>query len=132
MKGLTSSVTKALPVGARLVCDDNSGAKVVQIIGVIRYRASKSTYPAAGVCDIIIVSVKKGNPKMRKKIERATVIRQKKEYRRANGVHIAFEDNAAVLIDEGGLPKGSEIKGAIAREVAERYPKVAAIAAAVI
>ena len=52
--------------------------------------------------------------------------------RRASGLRVGFEDNAAVLVDDTGLPKGTEIKGAIAREVAERFPKVAAIAAAVV
>ena len=60
------------------------------------------------------------------------IIRQRMQYRRPNGVRIQFEDNAAVLVDDQGLPVGTEIKGAVAREVADRFPKVAAIAAAVV
>ncbi len=132
MRGLTATITRSLPLGAQIACDDNSGAKILQIIGMAGYRGTKNKYPAAGICDVVVASVKKGAPKLRKKIEKAVIVRQRKEYRRANGVHVMFEDNAAVLIDENGLPKGSEIKGAIAREVAERYPKVAAIALAVV
>lgn len=69
---------------------------------------------------------------MMKKVVRALVVRQKKEYRRPTGTRILFEDNAAVLITEEGLPVGTEIKGVVAREVAERFPKVAAIAPGVV
>jgi len=132
MRGLTSKISKSLPVGANLFCDDNSGAKIVHMIGKVGYKGSKAAYPAAGVCDTIIVSVRKGSPKVRKKIEKALIVRQRKEFRRPNGLRIMFEDNAVVLIDDNKLPKGTEIKGAIAREVAERFPKVAAIALAVV
>ena len=132
MKGLAAHIPKALQVGSRLICEDNSGAKLVQIIGVVGWRAKQNRIPKAGIADIVIVAVKAGVPQMKKKMERAVIIRQRKEFRRANGTRIFFEDNAVVLIDEQGLPKGTEIKGAIAREVAERYPKVAAIAVAVV
>jgi len=132
MKGLASKMTKPLPRGARLLCDDNSGAKIIEIIGVVGCKGTKSRYPAAGIADLIIVSVKKGTPQMVKKVERAVIIRQRKEFKRPNGVRLMFEDNAAILIDDQGLPKGTEIKGVIAREVAERFPKVAGIAAAVV
>ncbi|MEM3399672.1 MAG: 50S ribosomal protein L14 [Candidatus Micrarchaeia archaeon] len=132
MKALASRIPRALTTGSQLVCDDNSGAKVIQIIGVIGWKGRRGRLPRVGIGDVVIISVKKGTPKMRKKIEKAVIIRQKKEIRRANGMRVQFEDNAAVLIDDEGLPKGTEIKGAIAREVAERFPKVAAIAFAVV
>ncbi|MCX6777427.1 MAG: 50S ribosomal protein L14 [Candidatus Micrarchaeota archaeon] len=132
MKGLPSRVTRGLTVGSRLVCDDNSGAKIVAIIGVIGTKGRHGSVPSAGVGDTVIVSVKKGTPQMRKKIERGVIVRQRREFRRPTGYRIMFEDNALVLIDDKGLPKGTEIKGAICREVAERFPKVAAIAAAVV
>ena len=69
---------------------------------------------------------------MIKKVERALVIRQKSAIRRPNGLRVCFEDNAVALVDEGGLPKGTEIKGVIAREVVESFPKVAAIASGII
>lgn len=132
MKGLGTRIIKGLGRGSELICDDNSGAKLVSIIGVIGWKGRRGRYPKAGIGDIVIVSVKEGSPEMRKKIERAVIVRQRATMRRASGTRLEFEDNAVVLIDEQGLPKGSEIKGAIAREVAERFPKVAGIAAAVV
>lgn len=132
MKGLGTSVTKALPVGARLVCNDNSGAKIVQIIGVKGAKAAFRATPKAGVGDIVIVAVKKGHSSKKGKVLKAVIIRQKQAYSRPNGMRICFEDNAVVIINDDGLPVGTEIKGAIAREVSDRFPKVAAIAPAVV
>lgn len=132
MRGLGTHITKGLQVGSRALCDDNSGAKIVQVIGVLGWKARRGRVPKIGIGDMVIVAVKKGVPAMKKKVERAVVIRQRQEIRRPNGMRLAFEDNAVILIDDQGLPKGTEIKGAIAREVAERYPKVAGIAAAVV
>ena len=58
---------------------------------------------------------------MKGKIEKAVIIRTKQEYRRPNGMRVKFEDNAVVLVDEEGLPKASEIKGCVAKEVGERF-----------
>jgi large subunit ribosomal protein L14 len=62
----------------------------------------------------------------------AVIIRQRKEYRRANGMRIKFEDNAAVLINEKLEPRASEIKGPVAKEVVERFPAVGKIATIVV
>lgn len=132
VKGLGSNVTRGLQVGSHVFCDDNSGVKYAQIIGVIGWKARRGRVPEVGVGDIVIIACKKGAPQMKKKVERAVIIRQRREFRRPNGERVMFEDNAVILIDDAGLPKGTEIKGAIAREVAERYPKVAAVASAVI
>jgi len=132
MKGLTSKVTKTLTILTNLKCDDNSGAQVLKIIGLLRYKGVRNRYPAAGVGDTVICSVIKGDTKMIGTKVTAVITRQRKEYKRPNGTRIGFEDNAAVLINEDGLPVGTEIKGVIAREVAEKYPKVSAIAATVI
>lgn len=131
MQGLTARITRGLTTASRLTCDDNSGAKIVEIIGVIGTKARLRRYPRAGVGDIVIVAVKKGKPEIVKKKERALVVRQRKEFRRGKE-RVRFEDNACVLIDDQGLPKGTEIKGCVAREIAERFPKVVAIAAAVV
>ena len=132
MKGLTSNVIKTLTTGSMITCSDNSGAKVIYIIGSLRYKGTRAKYPKVGVGDIVIASVKKGKPDMIKKVVKALIVRQKKEYRRANGVRLFFEDNAAVLVNDDFLPVGTEIKGVVAREIAERYPKVAAISAGVV
>jgi len=132
MKGLQSKVPKGLTIGSKVICDDNSGAKIVQIIGVKGSHTKRTRNPSVGVGDIVIVAVKKGVPQMKKKIEKAVIIRQKRGIRRAGGTRVEFEDNAVVLIDDQGLPKGTEIKGVIAREVIDRFPKVAGIASAVV
>lgn len=131
MQGLTAKISKPLTIGSQLTCDDNSGAKTVEIIGIVGAKGRLRRYPSAGIGDIIIVAVKKGKPEMVKKKERAVITRQKVAFRRGKEL-IKFEDNACVLIDEQGLPKGTEIKGAVAREIAERFPKVVPLSSAVI
>lgn len=133
MKASVSSISKPLTIGTRLVCADNSGAKQLEIIGVRKYQGVRRRYPKAGIGSIVTCSVKKGNPNMRKKKVQAIIIRQRKEYRRPDGMRIQFDDNAAVLLDpEKGVPVGTEIKGVLAREVAKGYPKIAGIAAGVV
>jgi large subunit ribosomal protein L14 len=132
MKGLTSKVIKTLTLGTKMPCTDNSGAKIIYVIGALGYRGTRGRNPTVGVGDIVIASVRKGKPDMVKKIVKALIVRQKKEFRRANGMRILFEDNAAVLVNDDFLPLGTEIKGVVAREIAERFPKVAAISAGVV
>ena len=132
MKAIRSNIPRALNAGARIDCVDNTGAKVLQIISVKKYRGVQNRYPRAGVGDICVVSVKKGTPEMRKQIFLAVVVRQKKEIRRPDGIRLTFEDNAMVLVDESGIPKGTDIKGPVAREVAERFPKVGTTASIVV
>ncbi len=132
MQAIGSSVVKALQVGSRLVCADNTGAKELKLIGVIGYKGRKRLRPKAGVGDMIVVSVTKGKPDLKGKVVKAVIIRQRKEYRRPDGTRIAFMDNAAVIVNDKGEPRGTEVKGPIAREVADRYPKIARIASVVV
>lgn len=132
MKQISANVTRGLPIGTRCICSDNSGAKEVEIISVIKFKTKRKGVQTAGIASLLNVVVKKGKPTMKKKMERAVVVRVKKEYRRKNGWRISFEDNAVVLTDPKGFPKGSEIKGCVAKEVGERYPKIAGLSAAVI
>ncbi len=132
MKGLKAKITKALPTGARLDCVDNSGAKVVQIIAVKGYRGVKNRYPKAGVGDMVIITVKRGRPEIKKQILKAVIVRQRKEYRRPSGMRIKFEDNAAVIVDDKGNPKGTEIRGPVAREALERFSKIASSATIIV
>ncbi len=131
MQALAARMTKPLSIGSQLNCDDNSGAKIVQIIGVIGSKARLRKVPSAGIGDIVRVSVKKGKADMMGKKELAAITRQRKEFRRAKA-RVKFEDNACVLIDDQHLPRGTEIKGCVARELAERFPKLIAIAPAVV
>ncbi len=132
MKAISGKPIKTLTLGSYLNCTDNSGAKIISIIGALGYRGVRKRNPTVGVGDVVVASVKKGKPDMVKKVVKAIIVRQKKEIRRPNGVRIIFEDNAAVLVNDDFLPLGTEIKGVVAREIAERYPKVAAIAAGVV
>jgi len=111
--------------GTRLVVADNSGAKEVMVVGVIGVKTRLRRLPFASVGDMVIVTVKKGTPELRGQMLRAIIIRQKKPYRRPDGNWIAFEDNACVLVNPDGTPKGKEIRGPVAREAVERWPQIA-------
>ena len=124
-------MTVALPVAAVISCADNSGAKSMFIISVRGYKGRLNRLPAATVSDLIVVTCKKGKPALRKKVHLAVVIRQKKLWRRKDGVVIGFEDNAGVIINDKGELKGSAITGPVAKECAELWPKIASVAPAV-
>jgi len=129
MQAVKARVTRGLPAGSRVETCDNSGAKVVKIFGVKGHKTTKGKVPAAGVGDMVLVAVKKGSPEMRKQVAFAVVVRQKKEYRRPNGERVKFADNAVVILkDEKGNPKGTLIKGPVAKEAADRYPGISKLA----
>ncbi len=129
MKAISAKVTPGLNLGAKMIASDNSGAKIVKLVSVKKAKAKKGKQVCAKIADWVKVSVKKGIPDMKGKVFDAVLIRQKKSYRRLNGERIAFEDNAvAILKDDKGNPKGTQIKGPVAREVMERWPQVAKIA----
>jgi large subunit ribosomal protein L14 len=132
MKPISARGTLGLNLGALLLAADNSGARIVKLVGVKRGKGRKGKQMAAKISDWVKVSVRKGVPEMKGKVFDAVVIRQRKPYRRNNGERIAFEDNAvAILKDDKGNPKGTQIKGPIPREVLERWPQVAKIASIV-
>ncbi|MBN2517972.1 MAG: 50S ribosomal protein L14 [Candidatus Altiarchaeota archaeon] len=124
MIGISSKVTKTLPVGAQLVCADNTGARIFEIITVAGFKGRRRTVPVAGIGDLIIGSAKKGVPEIQHQVLKAVIIRQRKEFRRADGTRVKFSDNACILVDEEGKPKGTEIKGPVAKEVLERWNKI--------
>ncbi|MCZ3364660.1 MULTISPECIES: 50S ribosomal protein L14 [Methanobacterium] len=132
MKAISSNVTRVLPIGARLQCVDNTGAREVEIVSVKGYKGVRRRLATAGVGDMIIVSVKKGTVDMRKEVMTAVVVRQKKEYKRADGLRVKFEDNAAVIISPEGVLKGSEIRGPVAKEAAERWPGIGSAASTIV
>jgi large subunit ribosomal protein L14 len=132
VKAIKAEIPRALPTGARLICTDNTGARVLEIISVKGYKGVRRRYPSAGVGDLVVVSVKKGTPEIRKQVLYAVIVRQRKEYRRPDGTRVKFEDNAAVITNERGEPRGSEIRGAVAREAAERFPKIGTIASIIV
>lgn len=133
MKAVSSRITKALPVGAVVAACDNSGAKLLKIFSVKCHKTVKGRIQSAGIGEVVLASVISGNPEMRKKTVLAVVARQKKEFRRANGIRLKFEDNALIVLkDDKGNPKGTLLKGPIAKEVAERWPAIAKIATIVV
>ena len=114
--------------GSRLKVADNSGAKIVGCIGI----PGASKIRTASIGDKIKVAVKLADPdgivKTHAK-ETAVLVRTKKEVRRKDGSYIRFDDNAVVMIDKDGLPKGSRIFGPVARELREKgYLKIVSLA----
>jgi large subunit ribosomal protein L14 len=132
MKPVSAKISKTLQAGSYLICADNSGASLIQVVAVKGYKGVKSRSPRCGIADWIIAAVKEGDAKLVHEVVQAMIIRQRKEYRRPNGMRIKFEDNAAVLINEKGEPRGSKIKGAVAREVVERLSTIGKIATIVV
>jgi len=127
-KGMHShgqKITRGLVAGSELKCTDNTGARVLRLIQAMGYKGRLRRYPSATIGDKITVSVRQGSPDMRKKIFQAVIVRQRRSYRRVDGVWVQFEDNAAVIITPEGEMKGSEIRGPVAREAAERWPRIA-------
>ncbi len=129
MKALKARIPRALPVGSFVPTCDNSGAKTLRIFTVMGAKTVKRRFPAAAVGDLVMASVRKGKPDMRKQVVLAVIVRQRKEYRRADGTRIKFEDNAAVVVkDDKGNPKGTLFKGPLAKEACERWPGIAKVA----
>jgi large subunit ribosomal protein L14 len=134
-KGLTGhgpKISRGLPTGSELRCTDNTGARVVRLIQVMGYKGRLRRYPSAAVGDRVAVSVREGTPDMRKKIFQAIIVRQRKPFRRTDGVWVQFEDNAAVIITPEGEMKGSEIRGPVAKEAAERWPRIASVSSTIV
>ena len=107
-------------------CADNSGAKSelptlqqpihklmsdLYVIAVVGFGARLSRLPAAAAGDMVMASVKKGKPELRKKVMPAVICRQRKPWRRRDGVFLYFEDNAGVIVNAKGEMKGSAING---------------------
>ncbi len=132
MKAISARTTAGINLGSIMVAADNGGAKIVKIVSVKHGKGRKGKQGCAKVGDWVKVAVKKGIPDMKGKVFDAVLIRQKRPWRRFSGERIAFEDNAVALLkDDKGNPKGTQIKGPIAKEVMERWPQVAKIASIV-
>jgi len=122
----------------RLDVVDNSGAKIVQVIGVLGGSTARGrkTRRTAGVGDRIVCAVKKSLPnadvKQGDKV-RAVIVRTKYPTRRKDGSYVRFDSNACVLIEEDGNPVGTRIFGAVARELREsNYMKIVSLASEVV
>ncbi len=128
MKAIKAAMGRPLPHTAEIFACDNSGARILRIISVVGHKTKRGRIDAGGIGDKIMASVVDGKPEMRKQVVMAVIARQKKEFRRLDGTRMRFEDNAAIVIkDELGNPKGTMVKGPVAREVCDRWPNVAKI-----
>jgi len=125
-------ITRAIPLSAVINCADNTGAKTLRVVQVTRAKSRLKRVPAASVGDHIVCVVKRGPPDLRKQTFGAVIVRQKYPVRRVSGLRISFEDNAAVIVTPEGELKGTDIKGPVASEAAERWPRIANLASIII
>ncbi|MGI6784654.1 MAG: 50S ribosomal protein L14 [Aminivibrio sp.] len=111
---------------------DNSGAKKLFCIQVLG--GSRRRYASIG--DVIVASVREAIPNSniaKGSVVRAVVVRTRKEIRRADGTYVRFDDNAAVIIDNNGDPKGTRIFGPVGRELrAKKYMRILSLAPEVV
>ncbi|MDP3955857.1 MAG: 50S ribosomal protein L14 [bacterium] len=110
---------------------DNTGAKVGRVFKILG--GSKRRYARIG--DMLVLSVQIAEPRKlvkKKAIMKAVVVRQKKSFRRKDGSHIRFDENAVVLVDEKKEPLGNRVFGPIPRELTEKFQKIISIAPEVV
>lgn len=132
MTGSRKSYTPGIQHMTKVRVADNSGAKEGVVISVYGYRGHLRRVPFGNIADLVLVSVRKGSPEMRKQKMKAVVVRQRMPLRRPDGTWISFEDNAVVIVNPDGTPKGTEVRGPMAREAVERWPKLAGLATVII
>lgn len=117
-----------LQMQSRMTVADNSGAKIAQVIKV----PGGSHRRYAGIGDIVVVAIKEAIPTSTIKagsVEKAVIVRVAKEYRRPDGTYIRFDDNACVIVDGDGNPKGKRIFGPVARELRDMdFMKIVSLA----
>merc|ERR1712172_255906 len=129
--GAKFRISLACPVGAVMNRADNTGAKNLYVIAVYGIRGRLNRLPAGCSGDMVLASVKKGKPELRKKVMPAVIIRQRKTFRRKDGQFIYFEDNAGVIVNNKGEMKGSAITGPVAKECADLWPRIASNASSI-
>ncbi|CAL5225559.1 g8395 [Coccomyxa viridis] len=132
-----------MSLSSRLICSisggkkegprwHNTGAKNLYVISVVGFGARLNRLPSAACGDMVMATVKKGKPDLRKKVLPAVVVRQRKPWRRKDGVFIYFEDNAGVIVNPKGEMKGSAITGPVAKECADLWPRIASAANSIV
>jgi large subunit ribosomal protein L14 len=117
-----------IQASTRLRVADNTGARTIECIRIM----GRSRKTVAGIGDVIVASVKTAIPNAPVKkgdVVRAVIVRTSKEIGRPDGSYIRFDENAAVLINNQGNPRGTRIFGPVARELRERnYMKIVSLA----
>lgn len=123
---------------SRIEVADNTGAKVAQVIRVLRGSTARGRFTrrTASVGDRVVCTIKKalpGNDLKAGTICKAVVVRTRFPVKRADGSYVRFDKSAVVLIDDEGNPRGTRIFGAVARELREQnYMKIVSLASEVI
>ena len=121
-----------IQIYTRLKVADNSGARVISCIGV----PGGSGRKYAWLGDVIVASVKEAAPSSGVKngeVVKAVVVRTSKTHRRKDGSHIKFDENAAVLVNDDSMPRGTRIFGPVARELRDNnYMRIVSLAPEVI
>ena len=125
-------MTLGLPVAACVNCADNTGAKNLYILSVAGIKGRLNRLPSATIGDMVMATCKKGKPELRKKVMPAVIIRQRKPFRRKDGVVLYFEDNAGVIVNNKGEMKGSAITGPVGKECADIWPRIASNAGSIL
>jgi len=132
VNGMKFRMALGLPVAAVMNCADNTGAKNLYVVSVVGFGARLNRLPAAAPGDMVMATVKKGKPDLRKKMTPAVVVRQRKAWRRKEGTFIYFEDNAGVIVNPKGEMKGWAITGPVAKECADLWPRIASAANSIV
>ena len=117
--------------GTQLIVADNSGAKIVECITTLH--GAKSS--AARLGEVISASVKVATPRTavkKKEVVDAVIVRQRAPYRRSDGSYIRFSENAVVIIDKEGNPRGTRVFGPIPRELRDQFMKIISLAPEVV
>jgi large subunit ribosomal protein L23e len=104
----------------------------LNVIAVRGYGGRLNRLPAAGVGDMVMATVRKGKPELRKKVMPAIVVRQARPWRRKDGLFLYFEDNAGVIVNPKGEMKGSAVTGPVGKECADLWPRIASNAGVVV
>eukprot|EP00793_Prasinoderma_coloniale_P002756 PRCOL_00002238-RA len=125
-------MSSAMNVAGVMNCADNSGGKNLYIMAVAGTGARLNRLPHGSAGDMVMATVKKGKPDLRKKVMPAVIIRQRKPFRRKDGTFIYFEDNAGVIVNAKGEMKGSAITGPVAKECADLWPRIASAANSIV
>lgn len=121
-----------LTIGSVITCADNTGARKLKIIQLLGYKGRKRRLPTIGIGDLVVVSCRVGTPEMRRQLFNAVIVRQRRLYSRKDGTRVQFEDNAAIILTPEGVPRGSDVKGPVAKEAAERWIRLGNIARMVV
>ena len=134
LKPLRAEIAKAINVGSWINVADNSGAKIAKVVNVRGYHGVKDRQPRCGVGDTVFIVVKRGSPDTVHKKFPAVIIRQKKPFRRHDGLRVAFEDNACAIVKDIDKyePQGTILRGPIPKEISLRFPHVTKIASKIV